>query len=497
MTHLKERMPREQRGINKRIIVQGTLVLDTPTLLGSGDNDAPTDIAVQRDSISNRALLTGSSLAGALRAYLAARHAGFSKKETSDSPIQQLLGGVKGDDDGSQSSLIICDARSIEEHPMFALRDGVRIDSGTRTPVPQGKYDMEMLAAGTCFPLRFELAIGQGVTDEQEMRTMLAAALSGLQQGDIGLGMKKQRGYGRGHVKLWQVWEFDLRVPQEMLRWLAFKRDFAAPYDTPVVASHTDITAALKAGDFGDQRQRVTLRAQMSPLGSLIIRSGQDTATTGPDVRHLHAHNAAGQSHPVLSGTSLAGVLRHRSERIVNTLADGNEPNETDLVNGLFGYVKKGNQADSAMISRVVVYERAIETAINDRVQNRIAIDRFTGGAYDGALFNEQPVIATADTRVEIAVDVLDDPKPGEIGLLLLLLKDLWSSDLPVGGESSIGRGRLQGNRALVERHNGGEHEVLAEFVQEGAKVRLVQGTPDALNGYVTELCNVVRGANQ
>ena len=30
----------------------------------------------------------------------------------------------------------------------------------------------------------------------------------------------------------------------------------------------------------------------------------------------------------------------------------------------------------------------------------------------------------------------------------MLLLKDLWTSDLPVGGESSIGRGRLKGIQA-------------------------------------------------
>jgi hypothetical protein len=39
-------------------------------------------------------------------------------------------------------------------------------------------------------------------------------------------------------------------------------------------------------------------------------------------------------------------------------------------------------------------------------------------------------------------------PSEAEIGLLLLLLKDLWTSDLPVGGGSSIGRGRLQGIHA-------------------------------------------------
>jgi hypothetical protein len=34
------------------------------------------------------------------------------------------------------------------------------------------------------------------------------------------------------------------------------------------------------------------------------------------------------------------------------------------------------------------------------------------------------------------------------------LIKDLWTSDLPVGGESSIGRGRLKGIQANLIRHH-------------------------------------------
>ena len=37
-----------------------------------------------------------------------------------------------------------------------------------------------------------------------------------------------------------------------------------------------------------------------------------------------------------------------------------------------------------------------------------------------------------------------------EIGLLLLVLKDLWTGDLPIGGESSVGRGRLRGKEATL-----------------------------------------------
>ena len=66
--------------------------------------------------------------------------------------------------------------------------------------------------------------------------------------------------------------------------------------------------------------------------------------------------------------------------------------------------------------------------------------------------------------------------------MLLLLLKDLWTADLPIGGESSIGRGRLKGLLAslckgemtmtdLDHRHPGllkvGDRQQLNTLIEE------------------------------
>ena len=68
--------------------------------------------------------------------------------------------------------------------------------------------------------------------------------------------------------------------------------------------------------------------------------------------------------------------------------------------------------------------------------------------------------------------------------MLLLLLKDLWTGDLPLGGESSIGRGRLRGLEAkLCDQEN-----VIAEFKGNGPQVQLVAGDRTALNDDVAAL---------
>ena len=82
-------------------------------------------------------------------------------------------------------------------------------------------------------------------------------------------------------------------------------------------------------------------------------------------------------------------------------------------------------------------------------MQNRVSIDRFTGGALDGALFTQQPIFHSADGGIRIRLQ-LRQPQNHEIGLLLLLLKDLWTGDLTLGGERSVGRGRLSGIQADI-----------------------------------------------
>jgi CRISPR/Cas system CSM-associated protein Csm3 (group 7 of RAMP superfamily) len=213
--------------------------------------------------------------------------------------------------------------------------------------------------------------------------------------------------------------------------------------------------------DEKDWRDRFTIHATFKLASSLLIRSGQASGERAPDVVHLQSqHN--GKLKPVLSGTSLAGVLRHRAERIVNTLG-----NDTALIDELFGPDFSNDRSKQAQASRLVVHESIIQgtTEKNELVQNRIAIDRFTGGAYHGALFNEQPIFGSDETYIKLDLELRQnrekkvEHRNAEIGLLLLLLKDLWTEDLPIGGTSSIGRGRLQGKKATLSLYKSQQKE--------------------------------------
>jgi CRISPR/Cas system CSM-associated protein Csm3 (group 7 of RAMP superfamily) len=115
-------------------------------------------------------------------------------------------------------------------------------------------------------------------------------------------------------------------------------------------------------------------------------------------------------------------------------------------VNDLFGPRKPDNPTVRfrPKASRLRVSECVIENSQQLR-QARIRIDRFTGGVVDGALFDEEP-----DFRGKIHLHLeLRNPRAGEPGLLLLLLKDLLTRDLALGGTSSVGRGVVTGTAEI------------------------------------------------
>lgn len=447
----------------QRIVVDGKLRLTAPTHLGGGDDGNLADMALVRDSAEGYPLLAGTSIAGALRSYLRAWQQGHSKaepgrEEGGEGLAETLLGGTQADPDGAQSPLIIED--SLGALAPVEIRDGVAIDGATRTARDQKKYDLELLPAGMTFDLTFELLVPDDKELADYLRAILALALRALAEGEIGIGARNTRGYGACTVDRWKVTAYTMSNAADLLAYLAADHtdepdwEMYAPTD---VVEGDDIVALLKATlppyppgklePIHDTRQTFTLRATCALASPLLIRADEAEVpgAVQPDATHIRARDLSASDptlrHPVLPGTSLAGALRARATRITNTLERGNQGPAKKLIEDLFGPLMVGEDDRArARASRLRVSERPIADAMS-LVQNRVAIDRFTGGAADTALFAEAPLVAGT---VEIVITIRD-PQCAEIGLVLLLLKDLWTGDLPLGGASSIGRGRLRG----------------------------------------------------
>lgn len=545
---------RTHRAVVERWVITGTLKLETPAHFGAGRTGDYTDMPLLLDE-QGRPLLPGTSIAGALRNALRERELGDahplpSPPRQDDKAAQEayhetrrrerdlmstlLFGFFQGDDDddGGQSALIVEDASG--RNVGFELRDGVAIDGITRTAAIEydeqdrmrgKKYDMELLAAGTTFDLAFELAVTVPRPpvgyDEKEkgpwpflahyqsrradLLAALATALEPLERGDIALGARKRRGFGQCRVSQWGVQRFDLRTRDGLLAWLAHGREMPVDVFFPPPrqeSSHiVEAIAALSGGPIhllDEHRRRVRLDAEFAVASSLLIRSGfGDELKDTPDMIHLQSRRDDGRR-AIVSGTSWGGILRHRATRIAKTIGgDVADEQAAHLIDGLFGPAEITTEDPYARASRLSVRESTVEGG-KALVQTRVRIDRFTGGALDTALFDQQPLFGTDDARVGLSVEIRPPAPPAagmdaaavppaEIGLLLLLLKDLWTGDLRIGGEASVGRGELSGLEATLKTDDG---EFIFTQVENALRVEgdraILQGYIDALHKEVT-----------
>lgn len=435
--------------VAERVVVVGKLVLQTPTHLGNGDVSFFTDSPVFRD-MDGVPILSGATLAGALRAWL-----GRIDPQLAD----ELFGYVTGTAADRQArsletAVLVNDARPAQA--MVEFRDGVAISPKTRTAEKGKKFDIELLAADMTFDVHLELTLRPDEEAPARLRQGFVTALKALEDGMIALGKRKTRGFGECRVVEWHAQTFNLAQPKQLIEWLKWN---GSP-DTLALRGQR-IEALLNVEAINTVAQSFHLQAEFELDGSLLIRAEDPTGNV--DMTHLHSPRQ-GRMQPVLSGTSLAGALRARALRIANTLCSDADK-ARGFVDRMFG--PRATEAhdlkqSELRASRVRVKETVVSGGIDDLVQQRVKIDRFTGGAFPGALFAQSPLFGKPGARVRIDMSLArpwsesegDQStaaiSQAEVGLLLLLLKDLWTGDLPLGGEIGVGRGRLKGIEAVM-----------------------------------------------
>ncbi|MGQ9889067.1 MAG: RAMP superfamily CRISPR-associated protein, partial [Aggregatilineales bacterium] len=205
---------KQTQKVAERIVVIGRLVLQSPAHLGNGDVSFFTDSPIFRD-MDGQPVLSGATLAGALRAYLS----------RIDSQLaSELFGYVTGANSANgpsalETALLVNDARAKAAPVEF--RDGVAISPKTRTAEQKKKFDLELLAADVAFDVHLELAPGpQDRSDLDQLKRGFVTVLKALEDGHIPLGKRKTRGFGECKVVEWRAQIFNLAQPKQLLDWL-------------------------------------------------------------------------------------------------------------------------------------------------------------------------------------------------------------------------------------------------------------------------------------
>ena len=475
---------KDTRCIRRRLIVRGILVLNTAARIGATDPLSLTDQSILKDHKGNP-FIPGTTLAGLLRSHLH-EALGGGAEEAAD--VAQILGCRWGNDDEPQSPLIVEDAPMIvTNHAGYIteLRDGVKIDERTETAEKHKKFDMELLPRGTRFQLQFELLLKGNETDLPVMGNFLWL-IQQLEKGEISLGSRTRRGFGRCKATNWSYMDLNLSNIEGVLKWLGLNRDMPTGWpaaDFQPAEEHrkdykiSNMDADLKIPVANHKAvNRMQIDLVLKPSGSIQIGSGGHNAGEADNV-HLHRinQNQNIQPEPIISGTTLGGILRKQSLKILNTISENTKQEDVKkFIYSLFGPEMSSKEV-IPRASRVTTEETAMKEGTYKLLRHtRTAIDELAGGALNNMLIQEDPVFGG---EINLKWNVIK-PSDAETGLCLLLVKDLFTGELPIGGESSIGRGVLYGISGSIKIPE--EQGVLEISIQGDGKgsLAITQGDP-------------------
>lgn len=444
------------RNLTGELVVTGTLATESALSVASGLDAPDADITCVRNGAA-QLIIPGSALAGAFRATFE-----HDKPWGGQEWASQLY---------FEDAVLIGDDRV--EH-----RDGVMIDRRTGAAAEKMLYGREVVPAGSRFAweLRFEVTDGFDRSAADDWLNRIANRLAD------GVSFGGATAAGLGRVKLIKAttsW-IGTRNRAELLEFLGAPNAQTTPITlkpTPPVG-HLRITVPWRA--LGPLLVSV-------PLNGIVDRIPQ------------HTRDADGATKLVIPGTSLKGVLRSRAEWIVRTVADVDAP-EAPLaqlasplgpVLQLFGIppagrgkarrpgrqgalrvgevLSKNPVGGWSAIINTLVKERSTQAgdqglterarvkaaAMNQlrqssgglRINDHVAISRWTGGADDGKLFADVAPLPQADYWQPIELDLDLGRIQGDVlaalALLAFVLRDFCHGWVGIGHGTTRGYGEV------------------------------------------------------
>ena len=405
------------RRIYGKITVSGTLEAVSPVSCGGTGAGEHVDLELAEDG-TGRAYIPGTSIAGALRGWLCGHG---------------IPDEVFGGSDTGASLLAVSDAPAL--NPSRERRHGIAIDRGTGTARDEAFYTRAILPKGTRFALDMELDLtgpdwsGAGV---------LAVIAGALAEGNIRFGSCRTRGMGVMLLKDAEINCYDfINDPEALDLYLECQ---------PSANNSLDGFTKPPLNDGGT----ISISIPWRPVTPLMVKSGRDGIEA--DMLPLMSGTGEGIS-PVIPGSSLKGVFRAQAEKILCTIFSGDRGQE--IISDMFG-----SQSSKGRLMFKDVYctenvsaegwlEEDADTldAVTEK-EYHTAIDRFTGGASESALYSARPVKASKVwDRITITLDTAEAGErtiKAELALLKLIIGDIAAGRVTLGFGTLRGLGRIE-----------------------------------------------------
>lgn len=435
-----------------RIIIE----TKTPLAVGSGEKDMVTDQVVARD-VNGLPYIPGTSIAGIIR------HAVEEKgkveffgldsiKKNSGKGSEIIFSSAQiVDEDGKVIEGLINERSDyLAQFDELPIRQHVRINE-KGTAEKHGKFDEEVVYKGVRFCFEIELL------SKDKNDSKFRSVLSELANDIIRIGGGTRKGFGEIEIVECKTKELYFSNPDELSAYIektsslndVFWKEISVNNDISKHADEGWTTYELRlmpddfflfASGFGDEN------ADMTPVWETYF----DWSSEKPEMREKSV---------LIPGSSVKGALSHRVafhyNRIKKLFAGNPEAKtgvENPAIQALFGYTRKvkdekGDEKEELKRGNVLISD-VIQTRNEeqDKILNHVSIDRFTGGAMDGALFSENVVYGKNKEYIlifKVNKHALEDKEIEQS--FEQSLRDIVTGMLPLGGGINRGHGCFSG----------------------------------------------------
>lgn len=482
-------MTRQTESYNKicgRLCVEMTGHLVSPLSVGSGEQEySDADVLLNAKGFP---FIPGSSLAGAIRDY--------STAWRGEVQVNQLFGNPKNGEPGSsddrQSRIFFYD--TVIGQAVTRIREGVKLDEN-KTCVFMGKYSYQIVERGAAFCMRMELIQREDVSKKwgslqaawEDDLKWVRTWMDGFNEGELRLGARSNRGFGRLRVEQVRIRKFDMTNPKVYREWLDWDWDKKDAFHVPE-------EEVWKPGSNHKVMERMEhcMEIPLQLPNTVLVREYK-TAFAKSEGQSDYRQMMTGEKEEkaVIPGSSWAGAFRSQTGKIVQELAaqsgwEANPDNDESLLTAwdriqkmldpIYGsWIGSGEKKDDLQASKLIFEETVINGGHGLPIA-RNAIDRFTGGMAERALYQESPWAGgKVLLRIRWKKGGEAEPVKDDVicGMLLWVIRDLQEGILAVGGETSVGRGIFQSEEGQVKIKKDGEplkESDMIKYMQASAK---------------------------
>src|SRR5574344_20880 len=436
-----------------RIVIEAV----TPLAVGSGDKDIITDARVAKD-VNGLPYIPGTSLAGIIRHAVGENNSeshiwGFQKRNGGRGSQIIFTNANIMDEDGTVTDGFAKKSGFLNHFIDLPIRQHAKLNE-KGTAANTGKFDEEIVYKGTrfCFEIELMMTDGSLEADKADFNHIL----SELYSKTFRIGGGTRSGFGEVKVISCKRRTLDLKDNNDMQAYLQKSSSLA---DSSFWASAETFKAPGK-----QENDWTTYRLELKPDGFFLFGSGYgDEEVDMTPVKEAYIdwsgdHAVFKDGNILIPASSVKGAIAHRVayyyNQKTNYWADLQETDDYEkhvgknnkAVKALFGtedtddpHVQRGH----VMISDVIQKESGKST---DKILNHVSIDRFTGGAIDGALFSEKVSDCSNDNfalTIMVEKNAIEDKKVKES--LESALDDICNGLLPLGGGVNRGNGVFTG----------------------------------------------------